>query len=229
MNQTMELRKILLKLQASYRDVLSDFEYKVFCDDLGDLSTLEIESAIEKYKQNPKNQKFPLAAQLVALARPGSDPQVIAKKLVEKIKKAISKKGRTWEDVLHYDNHNSLEEAVKERFGLFGDIAWRYISSRGWVSIVDEANGMDIGIFTAQTRNAIEASVSEEDLKKLTPKAIELEEALLQKLESKRLAQLEHNASPQIELDPTLDAPRSADEIMRRAQEIRDRIRSNKP
>lgn len=152
----------------------------MYLDDLeaAGLSFDQAVLACTRYRRDKKNTRFPLPAQLIEVVRPQADPKVLAIDIARRIDKAVAKHGWNWEHGFFHGYHPETKDPMfyfeaftnegRKAFWTFkeaviaelGEIAWHAICSRGgWQAVRESCNAMPEGMFIAQLRDQIEASV----------------------------------------------------------------------
>lgn len=86
-----EIGKILTHLAEYYDKVLSPIQIKMYSSDLADLEPRELIHAVQLYRMDARNTKFPLPAILRASLYPSDQDQ--ARDIVAKVIEALSKFG----------------------------------------------------------------------------------------------------------------------------------------
>lgn len=135
-----ELGLILNNLCNYYSRQSNPATIAMFIEDLENFPLGQIQMAIKKYRQDPKNKTFPLPAQLIDILNPSVNPKNEAIEMASKILESISTFG--------YPN----EEKAKEYLGEYG---WQIVKRWGGWDYLCKNLGVTIQIstFQAQTRD----------------------------------------------------------------------------
>lgn len=88
-----EIAKLIASLGEYYDKKLSPTQIAMYVDDLCELSSEDLATAIRIYRNDPKNSFFPLPGKLKALINPAPDPESEAALIAESIAGAIAKVG----------------------------------------------------------------------------------------------------------------------------------------
>lgn len=143
---------------AYYRAQLPDEVLKLYAEDLSELTYAEASAAIGAYRRDPKNRAMPLPAQLIAIAKPATDPLAYGREVAGRCVKAIGLYG--W------------PQPHKAR-AYIGEEGWQVIEEKGgWTHFCGQ-HGVDIdpGQFAAQTRDRVADQVEK---KGIQPRVVEL-------------------------------------------------------
>lgn len=142
-----QVGKILVNLAVYYGRPITKEVVSMMVDDLEELSPMEIQTAITKYRRDPKNRQFPLPAQLLAIVRPAVDPDSAAREIAARINHAIVKFG--WCNAREAENY-------------IGEIGWNIVESSGGWSYLCQNHGLSIdpGVFSAQVRERAKTAIT---------------------------------------------------------------------
>lgn len=133
------LTEILLAFGEYYDRALSKAQIAMYVEDLMGLTPDELKTACRLYRQDPKNERFPLPAKLIAIARPQTSAEDIGRETAAKIIECLSK-----------DGHSNADRA-RSRMGEFG---WSIVSRfGGWESFCKETTNDNLPIIRAQIRD----------------------------------------------------------------------------
>jgi hypothetical protein len=138
---------------ASYYDaVLGDDVVRMYAADLKDFSIEEIKAAYQVYRNDPKNTRSPLPAQIKVIMKPSSSARGEAIELANKLSVAVEKHDNYWAKYPAFE---------KEFLETLGQTAWDIVQSRGgWVRFCEQYWSHDRGQFFAQLRDQIENTLS---------------------------------------------------------------------
>lgn len=135
---------------------------------VSDLNPNAVLDALNNWIKTSKLGRHPLPAEIREIVTQPLDKKSIAIELARKIDKAISRHGYNWEqgffgaDGIYWDDDKgnkfySFKEAVISELG---EIGWHVICARGgWLTLRNSSNEMDEGMFIAQMRDQIQASI----------------------------------------------------------------------
>lgn len=142
------LRKTYVSLCMYYGRQLDDTAISMYVEDLSDLALADVETAILKYRRDPKNKTIPLPAHLRSLVGAGQTPRDLAEATLLRVMDAIKQFG--------WCNPNEAKLFV-------GDIGWRVIAGMGGWRRLCEDPDFNIGVFRAQFINSAETLIKYED------------------------------------------------------------------
>lgn len=164
-------KKIAYELEAMgvyYSKQLNPQALSMMVSDLEDLPIELVLMAIKKYRQNPKNRTFPLPAQIREVITPQTDDRSLSIELSRKVLKALNNHGWSWQHGYYENGKPYFEDDKGNRFNNFrdavvselGNLGWEIIETRGgWQNLALMANEQEEGIYAAQLRDQIEATL----------------------------------------------------------------------
>lgn len=164
-------KKIAYELEAMgvyYSKQLNPQALSMMVSDLEDLPIELVLMAIKKYRQNPKNRTFPLPAQIREVITPQTDDRSLSIELSRKVLKALNNHGWAWQHGFYENGKPYFEDDKGNRFDSFreaviselGNLGWEIIETRGgWQNLALMANEQEEGIYAAQLRDQIEATL----------------------------------------------------------------------
>lgn len=168
-NEKNYFAKMLSITSKSYDKILDLDVAMMITTDLEDLDFESCLRALQTYRHDSKNKFWPKGADIRAIVQPSPDSRVIAIELARKIERAVTDHGWNWEngffasDGSSYWKDNSgnvfssFQSAVVSELG---DIGWHVIASRGgWLNVRESVNQMEEGMFIAQMRDQIQATI----------------------------------------------------------------------
>ncbi len=133
------LGDILFAFGEYYDKRLTANQLGMYVEDLTDLSADELRAACKLYRQDAKNERFPLPAKLIALARPKDSPEDAGREIAAGIIDAVFKAG--W---------NNPEKAR----AIMGEVGWAIISRMGgWQNFCQELTNENMPTMRAQIRD----------------------------------------------------------------------------
>jgi len=162
-----EIALILTNLAEYFGRNISRAVVMMMVDDLEVYPMEQIQAAIKKYRQNPKNRAFPLPAQLIDTMSPELNSKNEAVESAAQVIQAVSKFG--WSNPeMAKEYLGQLAWRIVERFG-----GWRYVCENLGVSI-------SVGTFQAQARDLAIATIerSEMGLDNMSPQIKQSKEVL---------------------------------------------------
>lgn len=144
--QVMDTKLSLLTLSVYYQKPLDDTTLVMYCEDLADYDFDQVQLAMRKYRQNPKNKFMPLPAQLIEMFSPQISEDQAAREITGRIVEAVSRFG--------YARGEDAKEYI-------GEIGWSVIQVYGgWIGLCE---GLGIYFsndsFNAQCRELVKARV----------------------------------------------------------------------
>lgn len=143
-----EVMALIVAHAAYYERTLSDEVVEMYVNDLCEFSLEQLKSAYATYRNDPKNFRNPIPAQIKAIINPKTDSRKAAADLAQRLCSFARKKDYTWA------MHNSFR---KEFLLELGEIAWNVVQKRGgWNAFCDEFWNSDNTAFSAQLRDVIE-------------------------------------------------------------------------
>lgn len=138
-NQRELLGEILFAFGEYYDKRLTTNQLGMYVEDLIDLTGDELRAACKLYRQDAKNERFPLPAKLIALARPKESPEDAGREIAAKIIDAVYK-----------DGHANPERARSR----MGEEGWSIVSRMGgWSQFCAELTNDNLTTFRAQIRD----------------------------------------------------------------------------
>lgn len=147
---------LVIAVSKYYRETLDDEVVALYVADLADIGTFEeISVAYDSYRRDPRNFRNPLPAQIRIIAQPNATERQEALDLARQMIATISRRGHVWNQTFKHDGHASLRDAVVAELG---EVAWEVVERQGtWKSLCEESAQGNLGTFTAQLRDHIEA------------------------------------------------------------------------
>jgi len=137
-NQKALLTEILLAFGEYYERTITPTQLAMYVEDLSVLTPEELTAACKLYRQEFKNEKFPLPAKLIALARPVQSSEDVGREVSSAIFAA-----------LHADGHSNPQRAR----GRMGELGWEIITRMGgWANFCAEVTNENQTTYRAQVR-----------------------------------------------------------------------------
>jgi hypothetical protein len=164
----LEIATLFATMNAIYGVTMNNDAVMYQADLLVDLDLEALRKAFTSYTKTNKTNRPPTVAHIREIVNPFVDDRHVAIELARKIDRAVSRYGWTWEHGYqsHFETkwdgggsvHNSFKEAV---ICELGELGWHVICSRGgWQNTRNSSNEMEEGMFIAQMRDQIQASMS---------------------------------------------------------------------
>lgn len=163
------LKQLLIEDAAFYDAQMNEIKLHLYAEQLEKYPPEQIAEAMSHFRKQPSRRQMPMPADLISYFKPEPDSKEIAVDLVRRIDRAIIKHGWNWEDGYFYEDSNYWESSSGKAFLTFkeavidelGQIGWHVICARGgWKNVCTSSNEMEEGIYIAQMRDQIQASVS---------------------------------------------------------------------
>jgi hypothetical protein len=137
-----QVKLTLLAMSEYYEKTVSDAALKMMASDLADLPFESVMKAFETYRKDAKNIRFPMPAQIRAIAAPQLTDTQTALGLAQEIIHRIKGKGERWDRFVNGQfvwgagQFRTYEEAVKDELG---ELGWAVIRSYGggWAGLHD--------------------------------------------------------------------------------------------
>lgn len=145
-----------------YQRNLEDMVIKMYADTSKSfgMTVEDLVQAFELYRNNPKNERFPLPATLAKEVNMVDDPDEEARLLANRINIAVRRYGHT--------NGPEAREFI-------GEIGWKAVEQYGWYDLcIRLGSSMDIGTFLSQARETVKPMIRE---KRSREAALRLEES----------------------------------------------------
>lgn len=128
----------ILSMLADYYSVsISKNQFAMYVADLAHLTISEIKSAVQVYRRDPRNDRFPIPAKLTAIANPATEIQDVGVDTANRIVKALSMFG---------------SYRVDEAKAWLGALAWAVVDAEGGWAAVCHVGGDQLNICKAQWR-----------------------------------------------------------------------------
>lgn len=138
MNKRAEIGRLVTALGEYYREPLSATQIAMYAEDLMCLEPAQLAQAILTYRNDPRNDRFPLPVKLKAMIGQVINPEDEAVRVAGRILEAISRIGP-------YDSAKAK--------AFIGDAGWAVVQSEGGWESICEIQTDDIPIRKAQWRN----------------------------------------------------------------------------
>lgn len=139
MNHRTLLTEILIAFGEYYDRKLTTTQIAMYVEDLTALTPDELRAACKLYRQDPKNDRFPLPAKLIALVRPVASAEDIGRDTAAAIIDAVHRAG----------NNNS--ERARE---IMGELGWAIVARMGgWACFCQELTNENLTTYRAQIRD----------------------------------------------------------------------------
>lgn len=131
-----EIAKVVINLAEYYEKTLTDNQMEMYIQDLSDIPFPELLRAVELYRQDPKNDRFPLPAKLRAIIQLPDDQK--ARDGVSRILSAISRIG---------------PYRTKDAQEYIGELGWAVVKLQGgWEETCTSLTNDNRGTLMAQWR-----------------------------------------------------------------------------
>lgn len=138
MNKRQEIAKLIAALGEYYDKPLTTTQIAAYSEDLIDLEPAQLAEAIKKYRNDPRNDRFPLPVKLKAAVGLSLNPEDEAVRISGMILKAIANVGPY--------------EPARARM-MIGEIGWQVVQCEGGWEAICEVSTDDVPIRKAQWRN----------------------------------------------------------------------------
>lgn len=138
MDKRAEIASLVTALAEYYDKPISPTQIAAYTEDLLDMDPAELGLSIVAYRNDPRNDRFPLPVKLKAAAGRVSNPEDEAVQIAGRIVGAISKFGP-------YQSEKARES--------IGEIGWQVVQMDGGWMAVCETQTDDVPIRRAQWRN----------------------------------------------------------------------------
>jgi hypothetical protein len=161
------LAEYWLNLAVMYGKDIPRPTLRLMVDAVCDLGFGPIMGALEKWAKTPGKHSYPLPGDIRGILMPEIDLKAVAVALARKIDNCVSKHGWAWDQGVFSEDtmifmggdrpHATFKEAV---IAELGPIGWEIIRQKGgWASTCRSANEMEEGMFIAQTRDLVHATL----------------------------------------------------------------------
>ena len=115
------IAQIVIAFAEYYDKVLSQTQLAMYVEDLLTISPEQLQAAVKQYRSDPRNDRFPLPAKLIAISKPVENEKDIGQIVAARILTGISKCG--------HNNHEQAKEFV-------GEIGWEVVRLQGgWANL----------------------------------------------------------------------------------------------
>lgn len=138
MNKLAEIMKLITALGEYYDKPLSSTQIAMYAEDLKSLEPAQLAQAILIYRNDPRNDRFPLPVKLKAMIGVAINPE----------DEGIRIAGRILGAIAHIGPYQS--QKAKEAIG---DIGWQVVQCEGGWETICEIKSDDLPIRKAQWRN----------------------------------------------------------------------------
>lgn len=138
MNKQAEIMKLVTALGEYYREALTPGQVAMYSHDLMALDPEQLAQAIDTYRNDPRNDRFPLPAKLKARVGLAISPEDAAIQISGRILGAVAAIGPY--------RPQEAREAI-------GEIGWHVVQAEGGWQTICEIKTDDIPIRKAQWRN----------------------------------------------------------------------------
>ena len=133
------LGEILVAFGEYYDKRLTPGQIAMYVEDMTDLTADELRTACRQYRQEARNDRFPLPAKLIALARPVASDEDLGRETAAAIIHAVFRYG--------WNNPENAREAM-------GALGWSIVARMGgWVNFCQELSNENLPIMRAQIRD----------------------------------------------------------------------------
>lgn len=138
MNKRADISKIIVALAEYYDKILSAQQIAMYVEDLIELEPQELVDAIKRYRNDPKNERFPLPVKLKAMIGAADSPEDAARDASSRIVAAVSRYG--W--------NNPTQARV-----YIGGLGWEVVRRQGgWLNVCEMLTYSNQGQYQAQWR-----------------------------------------------------------------------------
>lgn len=140
-----QIKTLLLALAEYYQAPLTANQLVMYASDLAQFSIQSIAQVIQRYRADPKNNRFPIPAQLIRLLHPTITDDAQAVEVANRIWGAIAQFG--------WPNPSAAEKHI-------GPLGWIIVERLGgWRSVCDESGTGTAGVFRAQLRESAKSVI----------------------------------------------------------------------
>lgn len=130
MGDRREIGRIVAALAEYYDKVLSATQLAMYVEDLLDLDAEQLTRAVREYRQDPKNDRFPLPAKLKALIRPPETLDAEAREAAARVITAVSRCG-------------PYQPALAREY--VGSLGWEIVKQQGgWLAVCEMLSSYDV-------------------------------------------------------------------------------------
>lgn len=143
----MQVKLKWVTLCAYYQKQLPDLVIEMYCQDVSDLDSKDVCSALDLWRRNPKNRTVPLPAQIREMIRPEFvDEDSESREICSRIIESITKFG--------YPNGSDARNFI-------GEAGWTVVTSYGGWSHLCQNLGTKISVdsFNAQARELLKSRI----------------------------------------------------------------------
>lgn len=138
MSNEREIAKIVIGLAEYYDKVPTAAQIEMYVQDLSSLTPQELIEAVKRYRNDPKNDRFPLPAKLKAMVKPPELDEDLAKEAAARIVGAVAKIGP-------YETERAK--------AYIGELGWEVVVRQGgWESVCIALDYHNQGTLQAQWR-----------------------------------------------------------------------------
>lgn len=134
--EIVRLKKEIIACSAYYERKIDDQVLNMYVDDLKDIPLNDVLFAYNKWRQNPKNMRFPFPAQIRGMLKETITDEDKARDAANRIKYAIASYG--------YPNSESARKYM-------GELAWKIVERQGgWKTICERTMNDELPFYQAQ-------------------------------------------------------------------------------
>jgi hypothetical protein len=138
MNKRDQISEIIFALAEYYERQLTENQLAMYVEDLLCLEPEQLIESIKRYRNDPKNDRFPLPVKLKAMIGEAASPDDAARDSASRIIAAVSKYG--W---------NNVEQAK----AYIGELGWEVVKRQGgWQTLCESLTYSNMGMLQAQWR-----------------------------------------------------------------------------
>lgn len=142
---------------------------RMMLDAVADLPASSVAKALSDWIRTSKQPRHPYPAEVRDIVNPKLDDRQVADGIARSIDRACLKHGRYWANGCMGPDGFYWEDAKKNRYGSFieaakadlGEVGLHAVMSRGgWEATAESSDSMEEGIFIAQMRDQVQASLA---------------------------------------------------------------------
>jgi len=162
-----QIKALLIQMAEYYDKQLSEPQLKMYTSDLGRYPAEALSRAFEVYRNDPKNFRFPLPGQLIAILNPKTDDRDDAIDIARRLQEAAATHHSYW-DFPKYNGGPAYYESNKGKFHTFHEAAVSQVGELGaevirrfggWKRFYESYLETDRGQFHAQLREMVESTI----------------------------------------------------------------------